>query len=311
MKDPEFTIFDFLREEHVSQSVIKGILEYREKYPSCENDAVRMINPRWMYYGTEIWEQAATALLCGCNLLLVGEKATGKNVLAENLALAFGRPYWNVSFHINMDASLMIGTDTFEAGRVVFRQGPVYKAASCGGFCILDEINMARNEALAVLHSMLDYRRIMDIPGYDILHIHDASRFIATMNYGYSGTRELNEALASRFSVVRLPVISEENLKKLLKQEFPSLRVKALEQFAGLFNDLQIKSAHAEISGKAVDLRGLLDALSLMYRGLKPSLALRTGITNKCFDEYEAALVNDVIVMRIPENLERSRIFTD
>ena len=44
------------------------------------------------------------ALLCGKNLLLAGGKATGKNVLAENLAAAFGRPAWNVSFHVNMDA---------------------------------------------------------------------------------------------------------------------------------------------------------------------------------------------------------------
>jgi nitric oxide reductase NorQ protein len=311
MEDQKYTIFDFLREEQVSENVIKGIQEYRKMYPSSESDSKRMVAPRWMYYGTEIWEQAASILLCGCNLLLVGAKATGKNVLAENLALAFGRPYWNVSFHINMDASFMIGTDTFEDSRVVFRQGPVYKAASCGGFCILDEVNMARNEALAVLHSMLDYRRIMDIPGYDIIRVHEASRFIATMNYGYAGTRELNEALSSRFAVVRLPVISEMNLKKLLENEFPTLRVKALEQFAGLFNDLQAKSQNAEISGRAVDLRGLLDALTLMHRGLKPALALKTGITNKCFDEYEAALVNDVVAMRIPENLECSRIFSD
>ena len=40
----------------------------------------------------EIWEQAIAALLCGKNLLLTGGKATGKNVLAENLAAAFGRP---------------------------------------------------------------------------------------------------------------------------------------------------------------------------------------------------------------------------
>ena len=67
---------------------------------------------------------------------------------------------------------------------------------------------MARNEALAVLHSLLDYRRMMDIPGYDLLELHPATRFIATMNYGYAGTRELNEALASRFVVLRLPVIT-------------------------------------------------------------------------------------------------------
>ncbi|MFR8736163.1 MAG: hypothetical protein ACLVFA_05725 [Butyricicoccus sp.] len=37
------------------------------------------------------------------------------------------------------------------------------------GFGVLDEINMAKNEALAVLHATLDFRRSIDVPGYDRL----------------------------------------------------------------------------------------------------------------------------------------------
>lgn len=55
-----------------------------------------------------MWEEALAALLCGKNLLLAGEKATGKNVLAENLAAVFGRPAWDISFHVNMVASSLI-----------------------------------------------------------------------------------------------------------------------------------------------------------------------------------------------------------
>ena len=47
-----------------------------------------------------------------------------------------------------------------------------------GGFGILDEINMARNEALAVLHSVLDFRRVIDVPGYDRIEVADDTRFI-------------------------------------------------------------------------------------------------------------------------------------
>lgn len=55
-----------------------------------------------------VWERAITAVLCGENLLLVGEKATGKNLFAENLAGVFNRPRWDVSFHVNMDAASLI-----------------------------------------------------------------------------------------------------------------------------------------------------------------------------------------------------------
>ena len=61
---------------------------------------------------------------------------------------------------------------------------------------------MAKNEAISVLHATLDHRRVIDIPGYDKIKLDDKTRFIATMNYGYVGTREINEALASRFMAV-------------------------------------------------------------------------------------------------------------
>lgn len=76
---------------------------------------------------------------------------------------------------------------------------------------------MAKNEALAVLHEALDFRGSIDVPGYDRIDLHPACRFIATMNYGYAGTRELNEALASRFVVIDMPPISEDYLAKLLR----------------------------------------------------------------------------------------------
>lgn len=304
-------MIDFLRSEGVAEDIIKGVEEYRAKYDVAEEDKKRMLKPRYHYYGKEILEEAISALLCGENLLLVGAKATGKNVLAENLAAIFGRPHWNVSLHINMDASFMLGADTFMNGNVVFRPGPVYKCAQSGGFGILDEINMARNEALAVLHSMLDYRRIIDVPGYDIIHISEATRFIATMNYGYAGTKELNEALTSRFAVLKMPLVDKDNLTKLLTTEFPTMKPEMVDQFSGIFMDLEKKCEVAEISSKALDLRGLLDAVSLMHKGLAPNLALDMGITNKSFDEYEPGLIQDVIALHLPKNLTKADIFNE
>ncbi|MEG2234522.1 MAG: AAA family ATPase, partial [Oscillospiraceae bacterium] len=76
------------------------------------------------------------AILQGANLLLCGPKATGKNVLAENLAYIFGRPVYNVSFHVNTDSSSLIGSDTFSDNRVTFRKGSISLCAEYGGFGI-------------------------------------------------------------------------------------------------------------------------------------------------------------------------------
>ena len=243
-------------------------------------------------------EQAVAALLQGENILLCGGKATGKNILADNLAWMFGRPAYNVSFHVNTDSSTLIGTDAFVGGEVRLRSGPVAQAARYGGFCILDEINMAKNEAAAVMHAVLDYRRLIDVPGYDCIPMHPAARFIATMNYGYAGTRELNEALVSRFTVIRMPTLEEGQLRRLLTADVPEATEEQLSRCIGLFLDLNEKAVNGEISTHPVDLRGMIAALRLMAGGMAPREAVALGITNKCFDEYEHQLVRDVVWTR-------------
>ena len=224
---------------------------FKSQYPLPDSLKARLTEPSMPFYGTKILTQAVTALLEGENLLLCGDKATGKNILAENLAWIFGRPTYNISFHVNTDSSSLIGTDTFKNNEVTLRQGPIYQCAVSGGFGILDEINMAKNDAVAVLHAVLDYRRIMDVPGYEKITLHPATRFIGTMNYGYAGTKELNEALVSRFMVINMPPLSMERLEQILRNIFPHIKADALEQFCGLFLDLQLKAKNGEISTKA------------------------------------------------------------
>ena len=302
-------MLDFLRHEGIDAQIIKRIEDFRNTYPVSAEMAGRVPVPKYHYYGKDVWEKALTALLSGENLLLVGPKATGKNVLAENLAAVFGRPEWDISFYLNTDAASLIGTDTFKDGQVSLRHGPIYQCAEFGGFGILDEINMAKNESLAVLHATLDFRRIIDVPGYERINLSPCTRFIATMNYGYAGTREVNEALASRFMVINMPIISRDNLKKLLLAQFPTLTEQYANQFSDLFQEIRSKCDSSEISTKPLDLRGLIASLSLVKNGLSTGQALEMGIINKSFDDFERQLVSDIIHARIRSDLYARDIF--
>ena len=302
-------LLETLQQEGVDPALLEAVQQYRTAHALPDALRPRIPSPAFTYYGKQVWEQALAALLCGENLLLAGGKATGKNVLAENLAAAFGRPAWDISFHVNMDAASLIGMDTFAGGQVVFRPGPVYRCAQCGGFGVLDEVNMAKNEALAVLHATLDHRRVIDVPGYERIQLDDAARFIGTMNYGYAGTRELNEALVSRFVVVDMPVISDENLQKLLRRSFPTLKREWAEQLTALFRDLRTKCDSGEISTKALDLRGLLAALHLIEKGIPSGQALDLGIINKAFEPFERQLVADAVWARLPRDATRDKLF--
>ena len=129
------------------------------------------------------------------------------------------------------------------------------------------------------------------------------------MNYGYAGTKELNEALVSRFLVIQMPDQNEETLEKIFTTSFPEGKPEAIEQFIGLFLDLQKKAENGEISTKALDLRGILASLRAIHQGLKPSLAVRMGVINKCFDGFEKEIVEDVVMTRIPEEWTAAQVF--
>lgn len=299
----------FLEEQGVSPCLIKGVEEFRKSYEIPDEAAHRLAVPSIPFYGKDILEMAIAALLAGENLLLTGPKATGKNILAENLACAFGRPVYNVSFHVNTNSGDLIGTDTFADNEVKLRKGSIYQCAEYGGFGILDEINMAKNDAVSVLHATLDYRRSIDVPGYEKIDLHPAARFIGTMNYGYAGTKELNEALVSRFLVIDMPPQTEETLRFIFGRMFPNATEKAVEQFIGVFLDLQLKCMNSEISTKALDLRGLLAAMKIVDSGLSPWQAIRMGIVNKTFDVFEKEIVEDVVRTRIPADWTREDVY--
>ena len=299
----------FLSEQGVDNLLIVKAEAFRKEYPVQEGVQNRVMPPPIPFYGREILEMAMAALLQGSNLLISGAKATGKNILAENLAWIFGRPVYNISFNVNTDSSSLIGTDTFRDNEVQLRKGSVYRCAEEGGFGILDEINMAKNDAASVLLATLYHRRIIDVPGYEKIDLHPAARFIGTMNYGYAGTKELNEALVSRFLVIDMPALTEENLCRVIRHDYPDIQDEALEAFSGLFLDLQVKAQNSEISTKAMDLRGLLAALGAVRTGLRPWQAVQMGITNKAFDIFEREIVADMVMTRIPEEWTKEQVF--
>ena len=250
--------FEFLEEQGVSQALIRAAEEFRKEYGVSEEAKHRLMEPAIPFYGKEILEMGMAAVLEGENLLLAGPKATGKNVLAENLAFIFGRPVYN---------------------------------------------------AVSVLHATLDYRRSIDVPGYDRIDLHPAARFLGTMNYGYAGTKELNEALVSRFMVIDMPAQNEETLGFIFNRMFPEAKKEAVEQFIGVFMDLQKKSMNSEISTKPLDLRGLLGAMKIVKTGLSPWQAVRMGIVNKTFDIFEKEIVEDVVRTRIPQGWTREDVY--
>ena len=79
----------YLEQQQVHPQLIRAVEKFRNQYPVEEKVKYRVNEPMMPFYGTEILEMGIAALLQKENLLLSGSKATGKNILAENLAWIF------------------------------------------------------------------------------------------------------------------------------------------------------------------------------------------------------------------------------
>ena len=92
-------MLDFLRHEGVREEIIRQIEAFRAEYPLEDGTHYRVPAPSYLYYGTEIWEKALTALLSGENLLhalvpvaYCGIMSTGVGYLCQTLGQKGVRP---------------------------------------------------------------------------------------------------------------------------------------------------------------------------------------------------------------------------
>ena len=93
----------------LKESLQKRVEEFKKNYPVDEQVKSRITQPSMAFYGTEILNRAVTALLEGENLLLCGDKATGKNILAEiSGCLAPARSIWSSQRLIHRENCLIL-----------------------------------------------------------------------------------------------------------------------------------------------------------------------------------------------------------
>jgi len=138
------------------------------------------------------------------NALLVGPAGTGKSTVIEYVAQEVGAPLITISCDLELDKTELLGRPEIKGGDTVWVDGPVTEALRKGYWVVFDEVNMAKPEVLSVLHAVLDHRRkiVLKENGNEVIEAHPNFRAFATMNPGYEGTGELNQAFKDRFGVV-------------------------------------------------------------------------------------------------------------
>lgn len=298
-------ILEYRKKYDVVNVTEDGVMTPKEGIPQAVADRVQRNLPTLFedQTGGKLLKSVIFEILQGRNVLLQGEKASGKNILANTLAYIFRRPIYDMSINGETSVYELIGGDTFKEGEVQFRPSHVYNVGQYGGLCVLDEINMARAEVLASLHIMLDTRKAIDVPGYGRLQCHKGTIFIGTMNYGYAGTSELNEALTSRFTIFKVDPLMDGMLESFLRLKSPNSSATLIRQIVQLNDALREKVKVGEITTRSIDIRAFTTALSMIEGGIDRKYAFECALVNKEFEETQRQIVRDAVETCIDLNI--------
>ncbi|MDN5707836.1 MAG: MoxR family ATPase [Planococcus sp. (in: firmicutes)] len=245
-----------------------------------------------------LWNDILTAVVLKKPVLLKGPTGAGKTKLAESVSDLFQQPIQSINCSVDLDAEALLGFKTLVQrdgqSAIEFVEGPVVTAMKQGHILYIDEINMAKAETLPILHSALDYRRMLTNPFTgEVIQAHPDFSVLAAINEGYIGTSPMNEALKNRFISYPIPYLSGEQLRGLWDREFPDADPKLKTFMLNLAADLMKQVENGLMSEEAASIRSLLDATALAMH-IDTLRAVRYAIAEKLDDESERSLLMDL-----------------
>jgi MoxR-like ATPase len=180
-------------------------------------------------------------------VLFHGPAGTGKTISCKLVCQETAMPIMDV---INCTENLdefVLGKFIPEEDKIVFKESHVTKAIRYGGAVVFEEINFAKPQYLAFLNSLLDDNGFVRLDNGEVVRRHPNFRFFATMNLGYFGTKELNQALYNRFNVIlELAALSDEAIAKMLTARVPECSDK-VDKLLGVYHKLKKKIDSEEL----------------------------------------------------------------
>jgi len=179
--------------------------------------------------------------------LFHGPAGTGKTMSCKLVCQTIGLPIMDtVNCTENLD-EFILGKYIPQDDKIVFIESYVTKAVRDGGAVVFEEINFAKPQYLAFLNSLLDDNGFVRLDSGEIVKRHQNFRFFATMNVGYYGTRELNQALFNRFnSVIALAELSDDAIKNMLSARVPEC-TPFIDKMLGVYKKLKKKIESEEL----------------------------------------------------------------
>ena len=181
------------------------------------------------------------------SVLLHGPAGTGKTISCKLMCQQMNLPLMDtVNGTENLD-EFILGKYIPEGNNIVFKESFVTKAIRYGGAVVFEEINFAKPQYLAFLNSLMDDNGMVRLDSGEVIKRHPNFRFFATMNIGYFGTKELNQALYNRFNIiVDVPELEDSIISRMLSSRVPEC-IPELQHILSIYSRIKNKISSEEL----------------------------------------------------------------
>ena len=141
------------------------------------------------------------------SILIKWPKWTGKTSVVSYIAQELNRPLLYMQLNWTTSVDEFIWFWLIENQSTFWVDWILAKAMKYWYILVLDELNMAPWDITAILHSVMDDRKILvqATKWWNVIKAHPDFRIVATINpsdeWGYTWTKEMNESLVDRFKI--------------------------------------------------------------------------------------------------------------
>ena len=182
---------------------------------------------------------------------------------------------------------------------VSFQPSVLVTAMERGSWLVIDEFNTGAPSVMAVLNSVLDARKRIQVPGYGLVEASEGFRVFATMNPEYEGTFALNPATSSRFNHIMFR--AADKIGPIILSRVPSAKKDFIRDAEKIYTEIRKSIDTGKFSQESMNVRGFIEAAKMVELGRGNKKALLTCVANGIMEMDDRNSIKSAIEVSIAD----------